>query len=88
MQSTITYCFQPVVQRAKGDSRLIQRNLQAGRLTIVRQKLTSSVGKKINQNKRHRDLKERKLLPKRKRGKKSWVQTGDGSMFKHPQKNY
>ena len=84
MQSTITYCLQPVVQRPKGDSKLLQRNLQAGRLTFVTQKLTSSVEKKNNKNETHIDVKGKKIIAQKKAEKKSWVQTGGGSMFEHP----
>lgn len=70
MQSTITYCFQPVVQRPKGDSKLLQRHLQAGRLTFPRQKLTSPEKKKKKLKMRGtQTLKEIQLMLKRKQRK-------------------
>lgn len=69
MQSTITYCFQPVVQRPKGDNKPLQRHLQAGSLTFARQKLTSPEEKKNLKIRDTQTLKEIKLLPKRKQRK-------------------
>lgn len=74
MQSTITYCFQPVVQRPKGDSKLLQRHVQAGRLTFARQKLTSPEEKKKKlKNEGHTDIKGKKIIAQKKAEKKSWV---------------